>query len=185
MNSRLLFNNQTQLVEPYPRADDEPIVGLDRERYRVLLVVQQPQPDHDQVTEAITPTEAITWDSPAPDVDGTMTRGWRVDPIEPPPPIPPGPDWLGFAGWLYGFPAMAAAMEAARASRDPQGEPATTGLPTAMDEARLRANYIPFAISWALFLQAGGLSGDDLAEIIAKASTCNLPPEFVAALEGP
>lgn len=132
------------------------------------------------------------------DLDDALIAAWQaagnpkgeqwqpyVAPPEPPPEPPaPIPDWLGFAGWLYGFPAMAAAMEAARASRDPQGEPATTGLPTAMDEARLRANYTPFAISWALFLQASGLSGDDLAEIIAKAATCNLPPEFVAALEG-
>ena len=182
--ARLLYDNLDQTIKPYNRDDDEPVAGLDRDRYRVLAVVTEPKPDHDPATETVTATETIVWDAPSPDCDGTLTRGWRVDPITPPEPPAPIPDWLGFAGWLHGFPAMAAAMEAARASRDPQGEPATTGLPTAMDEARLRANYTPFAISWALFLQASGLSGDDLAEIIAKASTCRLPAEFVAALEG-
>ena len=91
--------------------------------------------------------------------------------------------WLGWAGWLYGFSPMAAAMTAARASSDPQGEPATTGLPAAMDEARLRQNYQPFALSWALFLAASGLPPADLAEIVGKATACHLPAEFVAALQ--
>ena len=104
-------------------------------------------------------------------------------PPEPPTPPEPAADWLGWAGWLYGFSPMAAAMTAARASSDPQGEPATTGLPAAMDEARLRQNYQPFALSWALFLAASGLPPADLAEIVGKATACHLPAEFVAALQ--
>jgi hypothetical protein len=78
---------------------------------------------------------------------------------------------------------MAAAMTSARASADPQGEPATTGLPAAMDEARLRQHYQPFALSWALFLAASGLPQADLAEIVGRATVCNLPAPFVAALQ--
>jgi len=104
-------------------------------------------------------------------------------PPEPPAPPKPAADWLGFAGWLYQFAPMAAAMTSARASADPQGEPATTGLPAAMDEARLRQNYRPFALSWALFLAASGLSQTDLAEIVGRATACNLPAPFVAALQ--
>lgn len=181
--TRLLYNTATSATQPYNRDDDEPVVGLDP-IYRVLQVVTLPQPDYDPATEAVSPTETITWDSPAPGVHGTLTRGWDVQPIIPPPPPAPAPDWLGFAGWLYGYGPMADAMEAARASRDPQGEPATTGLPAAMDEARLRSNYVPFALSWGLFLAASGLSQDAAAEIIARAQACNLPAEFVAALGG-
>jgi hypothetical protein len=106
----------------------------------------------------------------------------------PPPPEPPAPpepqaDWLGFAGWLYGYEPMAAAMETARASRDPQGEPATTGLPAAMDEARLRSNYVPFALSWGLFLAASGLPAAEVAAIVARAQECHLPAQFIAALQ--
>lgn len=99
------------------------------------------------------------------------------------PPPPPAADWLGFAGWLYGYPPMAEAMEVARASRDPQGEPATTGLPTAMEEARLRQNYVAFALSWGQFLGASQMPAECIAEIAAKAEACHLPVEFVAALQ--
>ena len=102
---------------------------------------------------------------------------------EPPPPPEPAADWLGWAGWLYGFAPMASAMAAARASSDPLGEPATTGLPTAMDEARLRQNYTPFALSWAQFLAASALAPSYLAEIISHATACHLPAPFIAALQ--
>jgi hypothetical protein len=93
------------------------------------------------------------------------------------------PDWLGFAGWLYQFPAIMAAMDTARHSTAPQGEPATTGLPAAMDEARLRANYPAFAQTWGQFLLASGMAPADLAAIVTKASVCNLPTEFIEALQ--
>lgn len=132
------------------------------------------------------------------DLDDALIAAWQaagnpkadqwvpyVAPPEPPPepPVPPA-DWLGFAGWLYSFPAMADAMETARASRDPQGEPATTGLPSALDEARLRGNYLPFQFAWGLFLAASGLAPDAIAEIVARGQACHLPAEFIAALGG-
>jgi hypothetical protein len=92
-------------------------------------------------------------------------------------------DWLGFAGWLYQYPPIMAGMNAARQSTDPQGEPATTGLPAAMDEARLRQNYPAFALSWGQFLMASGLAAESISAIVAKAQACNLPAEFIQALE--
>ena len=175
--ARLLYDTETATLQPYPRQDDEPVVGLDP-RYLVMQLIQEAQPAYDPATERLEPSEVI-------DIPGaTVTRGWAVLPLEPPAPPEPAPDWLGFAGWLYGYQPMAAAMEAARASRDPQGEPATTGLPAAMDEARLRANYIPFALSWGQFLAASGLGGVALAEIVARAKTCHLPAPFIQALGG-
>lgn len=103
--------------------------------------------------------------------------------LPPPPPAPLPPDWLTFAGWLFSFPPMAAAMATARASSSPQGEPATTSLPAAMDEARLRANYVPFALGWAQFLAAAQMPPAALAEIVAEAEADRLPPEFIAALQ--
>lgn len=99
-------------------------------------------------------------------------------------PQPPlNPDWLGFASWLYGFPPIAAAMIVARAATEPQGEPAATALPAAMDEARLRGNYFAFAVSWSVFIAASAMPASDLAQIVAKAEDCHLPAEFVAALQ--
>ena len=174
--ARLLYDTETATIQPYPRQDDEPVVGLDP-RYVSMALVQEPQPEYDPATERLEPTEVI-------DLTGaTVTRGWAVIPLEPPAPPEPQADWLGFAGWLYGYEPMAVAMEAARASRDPQGEPATTGLPAAMDEARLRGNYVPFALSWGLFLAASGLPAAEVAAIVARATECHLPAQFIAALQ--
>jgi hypothetical protein len=98
-------------------------------------------------------------------------------------PPPPATDWDTFVAWLYQFPPIATGMSAARLSTDPQGEPATTGLATALDEARLRENYQPFALAWGLFLLASQMAPADLAAIVTKASDCHLPAEFLAALQ--
>ncbi len=184
--TRQLYRISDESLLPYPRPDDQPVIGLDRNTYRVVEVVELPEPQYDPATEQLTPTQSIDWLADAPDAtgkDGIAYRSWNITPIEPPSPPEPQADWLGFAGWLYGYEPMADAMEAARASRDPQGEPATTGLPAAMDEARLRSNYVPFALSWGLFLAASGLPPDEVGAIVAKATACNLPAQFVAALQ--
>lgn len=96
---------------------------------------------------------------------------------------PPAPDWLGFAGWLFRFPPMAEAMTAARVSTSDQGEPATTALPAAMQEARLNENYPAWAATWGQFLLASAMDAETLTDIIGKAADCNLPLEFIAALQ--
>ena len=174
--ARLLYDTETATLRPYPRPDDEPVVGLDP-RYLSMALIQEPHPAHDPATERLEPTEVI-------DIPGaTVTRGWAVLPLEPPAPPEPTPDWLGFAAWLFQFEPMADAMETARASRDPLGEPCTTALPAAMDDARLRANFVPFALSWSQFLAASGLPAAEVAAIVAKATACHLPAQFIAALQ--
>ena len=183
--TRQLLHRQTNQLQPYPRDDDQPVIGLDRAVYHVLAVDRIPQPtDHDPATHILSaapPAIEIT-DPDSDDLNGTVTYGWQLTPIAPPPPPAAEPDWLGFAGWLYGYGPMAEAMATARASMDPQGEPATTGLPAAMDEARLRQNYVAFALSWGQFLGASQMPAVNIAEIAAKAEACNLPAEFIAAL---
>lgn len=173
--TRILYHQPTATLVPYPRDDDGPVVGLDP-TYLDLQLIQLPPPTT-QPGEELRPTEVIDLQAL------TVTRGWEV--LPPPPPLAPAPDWAGFAAWLYQFPAMAAAMAAARESVSPQGEPATTGLPAAMDEARLRANYLPFAQGWALFVAASELSETNLAAIVNMAELCHLPAEFLAALQPP
>jgi hypothetical protein len=95
----------------------------------------------------------------------------------------PDSDWLGFAGWLFRFPPMAEAMNTARVSTSDQGEPATTALPAAMQEARLNQNYPAWAATWGQFLLASQMPPEALTEIIGKAMACHLPPEFIAALQ--
>lgn len=175
--ARILYDTETATLRPYPRPDDEPVVGLDP-RYLSMALVQEAQPAYDPAIERLEPDEVIDLDAL------TVTRGWRIDPIEPPPPPKPEADWAGFAGWLFQFPPMADGMERARASRDPQGEPCTTALPSALDEARLRSNYPTFGFVWSAFLAASGLSRDAIAEISGKAQACHLPEPFIQALGG-
>lgn len=112
--------------------------------------------------------------------DDRVERRWEATQ----PPLPP-PDWLGFAGWLYNFPGLATAITAARLSTAPQGEPATTGLPAALQEARLNQNYPAWAATWGQFLLASGMGIEPLTEIIGMATACRLPAEFIAALRPP
>lgn len=184
--TRQLLHRLTNQLQPYPRDDDQPVVGLDRAVYHVLAVerIQQPT-DYDPTAYALSAVEPIIeiTDPNGNDLNGTVTYGWQLTMIEPPPPPEHGPDWLGFAGWLYGYGPMAEAMTAARASMDPQGEPATTGLPAAMEEARKHQNYVAFALTWGQFLGASQMPAASIAEIAAKAEACNLPAEFIAALQ--
>ena len=151
-----------------PRDDDVSPYG-----WRVVVPTDPPTPGPDQRVEQ----------APQPElVDGTYRQTWVLIDVEPP---PPPADWLSFVGWLSQFPPIAAAMDAARLSTEPQGEPATTGLPTALDEARLRENYPAFSLTWGLFLQASGMPVEALGAIVAKAAECNLPAEFIAALQPP
>lgn len=171
--ARLLYDTETATLQPYPRPDDEPVINLDS-RYLMMDLIQEAQPDYDPATQRPEPTEMIDLEAL------TVTRAWQLVDLPPPPPVA---DWLAFAGWLYQFPPIAAGMESARLSTDPQGEPATTGLPTALDEARLRQNYPAFSLTWGLFLLASGMAPEALGAIVAKAVECNLPAEFVAALQ--
>ena len=180
--TRALYNRQTLTIQPYNRQDDSPAVGPDRELFYVLQRIDEPPPQYDPTQETLSPADpvvAIT-DPDGDDLNGTVTYGWIRSPIVPP---PPAPDWLGFAGWLYQFPEIAEAMAVARLSTEPQGEPATTGLLAAMDEARLRQNYPAFAQTWGQFLLASGMGPEALGQIVAKAAACHLPAPFIEALQ--
>jgi hypothetical protein len=148
-----------------PRDEDVQPFG-----WRVVAPTAPPTPGPDQQVVEAPPVE----------IGGQWQQAWQLVDAPPPPPVA---DWLAFAGWLYQFPPIAAGMDAARLSTDPQGEPATTGLPTALDEARLRQNYPAFSLTWGLFLLASGMAPEALGAIVAKATECNLPAEFIAALQ--
>ena len=152
-------------VSDNPRDEDVQPYG-----WRVVAPTTPPVPGPGQRVEETLPTE----------VDGQWRQAWEVVDVPPPPPVA---DWDTFVAWLYQFQPIAAGMSAARLSTDPQGEPATTGLATALDEARLRENYQPFALAWGLFLLASQMAPADLAAIVGKASDCHLPADFLAALQ--
>jgi hypothetical protein len=170
--TKLLYDTITTQLLAYPRHDNEPVVGLDLALI-VLELIQVDPPQHDPLTHRLDRTQTIDLTA------GTVTQGWQLVAIA---PAPPAPDWLGFAGWLYVFPPIAAAMAAARASTVAQGEPATTGLATALQDARLNQNYPVWQATWGQFLLASGMAAEPLGQIVARAIECHLPAEFVATL---
>jgi hypothetical protein len=69
---KILFHIPTETLKPYPREDDEPVVGLDPD-YDVFDLIQEPEPEYDAATHWIVGTETI--DVPAK----TVTRGWQIN----------------------------------------------------------------------------------------------------------
>jgi hypothetical protein len=74
---KALYDTQTQKLLPWPRIDNEPVVGLAAHLLE-MDVVQEDQPEYDPATQRLEKTEAI--DTQAQ----TVTRGWSVVEIEPP-----------------------------------------------------------------------------------------------------
>jgi hypothetical protein len=77
-----LYNTLTQKFLPtYPRADDEPIVGLDPS-LEIYEVIETAQPE-------ITGNQYLTRTETADHTAKTLTLGWQINerPVEPPPPV--------------------------------------------------------------------------------------------------
>jgi hypothetical protein len=89
---KALYDTQTQALLPWPRIDEEPVVGL-ASHLLEMDVVQGPQPAYDPATQRLEKTEVI-------DVEArTVTRGWSV--VEVPAPTFTAAEWVdqqGFAG---------------------------------------------------------------------------------------
>jgi hypothetical protein len=89
--SLCLYDTETAQVRDYPRADDEPVVGLDP-RYVVLQIVRDPAPEYDASTQRLIETRTVDLDA------GEWKWGWAIEDLPPPPA--PGPDYGGFYGGL-------------------------------------------------------------------------------------
>ena len=68
---KALYNTQTNAILPWPRIDDEPVVGLAAHLLE-MDVVQEDQPAYDPATQRLEKTEVIDTDA------RTVTRGWSV-----------------------------------------------------------------------------------------------------------
>ena len=71
MTMKALYNTKTNAVLPWPRIDDEPVVGLDAHLLE-MTVAQEPQPAFDPATQRLEKTEVIDTEA------RTVTRGWSV-----------------------------------------------------------------------------------------------------------
>jgi hypothetical protein len=73
---KALYNTKTNAILPWPRIDEEPVVGLAAHLLE-MNVVQEPQPAFDPATERLEKAEVI--DAAA----RTITRGWSVISVPP------------------------------------------------------------------------------------------------------
>ena len=101
MKTLVLFDSETGKVLDYPRADEEPVIGLDS-RYQVLLIVQEDKPEYDEATHYVRETRTVDL------ATGEWRWGWEL--IELPPPPPPQPDYVGFYRALLGSQVYAAVL---------------------------------------------------------------------------
>mgnify|MGYP000881270336 CR=1 FL=1 len=76
--SKILYYTPTQTLCPYPRNDDEPVVGLDPD-YEVFDIIQDDEPTYDPATQYLTTTETIDT------VAETVTYGYQINDLPPPP----------------------------------------------------------------------------------------------------
>jgi hypothetical protein len=109
MKNFALFDSETSKVLDYPRADEEPVQGLDP-RYQVLRVVRQERPDYDKSTHFLREIRAVDLAA------GEWQWNWEVVEL-PPPPL----DYQGFyfallsSNVYQGLLAVPATAELARA----------------------------------------------------------------------
>jgi hypothetical protein len=82
---KALYNTETNAVLPWPRIDNEPVVGLDAHLLE-MDVVQEDKPAYDPATQRLEKTEVIDTDT------RTVTRGWSV--VEVPAPTFTATDWV-------------------------------------------------------------------------------------------
>lgn len=68
----LLYHTPTQILRPWPRADDDPVVELSAE-YEIFTLVQEPIPENfDASTQTLAGTQVTNTEAK------TVTRGWEI-----------------------------------------------------------------------------------------------------------
>jgi hypothetical protein len=168
--TKLLYNPTTDTISRYPRADDEPVVGLDPSLV-VLTEILPEQPSYDAETQYLEQTREINLEA------GTLTRGWLIRDRPPVEPAPPEPRWVEFGDAVIDHPGVAAVVDGAPRrlaialgvglGQAAQGDPKT------------------FLAAWTAAMGAGLVTPDLAAHVAALATTYDLPAEFVAALNPP
>ena len=176
--TRALFDRSTGELVNYPRQDDEPVVGLDRNAYHVLQIIREPQPEPQEGIRVM-PLPAVVniTDPDADDIAGTVTYGWQQQPI---PPAPPRADWLTFKAAVLRSTTVNQALAAAY-----QVAPvAAAALAPSLAMAE-RGQPDEFAVVWGAIIQATAVPVAELVGLAALAEACNLPAGFVEAINPP
>ena len=174
MTTKALWDLDESKLVSYPRYDDEPVVGLDTNRYATVSLVREPQPEYDPIEEYLVPTTALDLDAL------TYTYDWLVQTLP-----PPGPDYQGFYSALLVSACYQAVLAEVLSTTSPAPAGALAVFVSAMQDCLSdRAN--PDAMQGAIWLLLGQLNldttyVDELQTMLADAHLDRLysltPPE--------
>jgi len=164
-----LWDTINQQILSYPRADDQPVVGLDP-RYLVLRIVKEARPD---ASEGFTVQQRWTVDLDALE----WRHGWEL--IELPTPAPAA-DWRTFKRALLSHPEINSLLNGGIAA----APAAALSLPATLLNAAGGDDVTDFRSAWLSLRRLGLVSAELLQEVRALAISSNLPEAFVEALGG-
>jgi hypothetical protein len=173
--ARLLLKISTGELLAYPREDDQPVIGLDHNAFRVLKVIRKEEPEHNrQLFQALPLKPVIDIVDPGAEVNGTVTYGWELVAI---PPAPPAPDWFTFKTMVLTNPVLNQAI----ANSIPRAPAAALALPAALLKAE-DGSIDDFRGCWQVVVAVAPIAPEDLAQFVALAQSYHLPEEFVTVL---
>ena len=180
---RLLLNRAAGALIPYPREDNEPVVGLDRTAYQVVEVMRDPKPEYDPATHFLQPLEPVIsiTDPDGDDVNGTVTYGWELTELPTPPPPTPEPDWSGFRLALLDENGFGATFAAAAAANPMAAVACASALETFQNQG-IYENYLLYLqrlMGIIADLQSPAASAEIAAEFLVLAQRCHLPEGFL------
>ena len=154
MINRALLDTETGQVVAYPRADDEPVIGLNP-RYETLTIVRDAKPEeYDPQTQRLVPTRAV---------EGAEWRwGWEVVALPPPPKSEP--DYSSFYMGLLASQVYQGVIGSTGKSGD-QAAAMAVFASAVQDALSGRANPAAFQSATWLLLSQIQLSEDGMAEL--------------------
>lgn len=178
-----LLNRSTQKLVSWPRPDQQIPVGLNRDLYYVVEVIQldPPTPGANQEVRPSSPLINIT-DPNSLSINGTVTLGWELINI---PPLPPQPNWDLFEALAIRDPSFDSILGL---GLQPGVAPAASvTLGDSMREIKVRGEVaIPsFRNSWTRLCRKVNAPQEEIQRFAGAAIACNLPDYFVQAILAP
>ena len=86
---KLIYDTTNETLLPWPRIDDEPVVGLEPHLLE-MTVIQEDEPTYDPATEGLEQTQIIDTEAK------TVTRGWNA--VDLPLTLYSAEEWLNTQG---------------------------------------------------------------------------------------
>jgi hypothetical protein len=163
-----LYSQSTQQIKPYPRNDDEPIIGLDAD-YLVLTQVDTAPPEYDDTTHTINSIYVVNTDTLE------YIQEWIV--TEKTISIPP--DWD-----MFNLQMMSDARFNQVYNQCLSVAPIVcSALPVALDQITSKGNTL-FTLIWNQLCSIGGATPEDREAWAELGINNNLPDDFVNVLRG-